>query len=167
MKLIYFWLFLHNGTTLKSSYVVATSVTVAVRSTQPSLLLATCARLSWSHSSFESTLNSPIASYRIVSTLHLPQWQARLWVRRCVSVWTWPSRHSSSAWYHAQRTGRDRSTRPCFAGRSRVEAPYRYQASVTYHAMSSRLRTCSIYCSEARIPLRLKTQTARTNRSRK
>jgi len=69
MKLIYFWLFLHfyttvQRTTLKSSYVVATSVTVALRSTQPSLLLATCARLSWSHSCFWVHVK---LSYRIVS----------------------------------------------------------------------------------------------------
>ena len=30
--------------------------------------LTTCARLSWSHSAFESTLNSPFVSYRVVSS---------------------------------------------------------------------------------------------------
>jgi len=38
------------------------------------LIFATCARLSWSPSAFQFTLNSPIVSYRIVSWLKLAKY---------------------------------------------------------------------------------------------
>ena len=76
---------------------------------------ATCARLSWSHSAFHSTLNSSIVSYRIVS-YHMTK---ELWAERTsrvLSIGTLSSRASYilrllKAFFRTMRRNVDRSLR--------------------------------------------------------